>query len=100
MPIIHVSYGEGSFTTSDLINHIQSNLRSEFIIQGQQACSYDDHSKPKSLDYWVRDKSTLRDTKQATNDLVQTLVRTGQFEEGVFLCPDSGRKCKGIKMVT
>ncbi len=99
MPTIQVSYGQGSFTTSDLIHYIRHTLLTDHIIQGHQKFSYADHTKPKSLDRWVRDKSTQPDTMQATNDLIETLVRTGQFEEGKFVCPDSGEKCKGIKIV-
>ena len=38
------------------------------------------------------------DTKQAVNEVIQQLVATGDFEEGCFLCPDSGRMCKGIRL--
>jgi hypothetical protein len=27
------------------------------------------------------------------------LVNTGDFEEGEFICPDSGRKCKGLRIL-
>jgi hypothetical protein len=52
------------------------------------------------LDCWLRDNYAQNpDTKQAVNELVDALVMTGEFEEGLFICPDSGRICKGIRIV-
>jgi hypothetical protein len=87
--------GEG-FSVSYLIIYLQASNK-DFIIQGQRACCLAEHPKPSSLDVWLRKNFTSRqDTKQATNDLVQQITKTGLFEEGWFTCPDSGRKCKGI----
>ncbi len=89
--------GEG-FMISYLVTYLQES-RKDYIIQGQVNCSLADHPKPNSLDVWFRKHFTSRqDTKQATNDLLQEIIKTGLFKEGVFTCPDSGRKCKGIKL--
>jgi hypothetical protein len=90
--------GEG-FSVGYLITYLQASNQ-EFIIQGQRACSLDDHPKPHSLDFWLRQNFTsMQDKIQATNELVQAITKTGLFKEGWFTCPDSGRKCKGIRLV-
>jgi hypothetical protein len=89
--------GEG-FSVSYLITYLQASNQ-DFIIQGQRTCPLVDHPKPHSLDVWLRSNFTSRqDRKQATNELVQEITKTGLFEEGWFTCPDSGRKCKGIRL--
>ena len=89
--------GDG-FSVSYLITYLQESRR-KYIIQGQSNCRLADHPKPKSLDVWLRSNFTSRqDTKQATNDIVQYILKTGLFEEGKFTCPDSGRRCKGIRL--
>lgn len=89
--------GEG-FMISYLVTYLQES-RKDYIIQGQVNCSLADHPKPNSLDVWFRKHFTSRqDTKQATNDLLREIIKTGLFKEGMFTCPDSGRKCKGIKI--
>jgi len=90
--------GDG-FYVSQLIAHIRSTGR-DYIIQGQQKCIRKRHTKPHSLDMWLRKGFTNRqDTKQADNQVIQALVLTGLFTEGKFICPDSDRSCKGIKLV-
>lgn len=89
--------GEG-FSVGYLITYLQVSNK-DFIIQGQRACNLDDHPKPNSLDVWLRRNFTSRqDKKQATNELMNEIIKTGLFEEGWFTCPDSGRKCKGIRL--
>jgi hypothetical protein len=89
--------GEG-FSVDYLVTYLQASNK-EFIIQGERACNLDDHPKPHSLDVWLRKNFTSRpDKKQATNDLVHEITRTGLFKEGWFTCPDSGRRCKGIRL--
>ena len=85
------------FDTDDLLSHIRSSGIS-FIIQGQQHCPLAEHTKPSSLDVWLRENYTnKRDTAQATNEVIANLVRTGLFREGEFRCPDNGRPgLKGI----
>ena len=90
--------GEG-FSIDYLITYLQVSNK-DYIIQGQRSCCLEEHPKPNSLDAWLRRNFTSRqDTKQATNDLMQEIVKTGPFREGWFTCPDSGRKCKGIELV-
>lgn len=99
MPTILLPYGNSEFESNDLREHILNSGLS-FIIQGQKACRRADHPKPRSLDCWLRDNyANCPDTKQAVNEVIEDLIATGDFEEGVFLCPDSGRACKGIRVL-
>ena len=99
MPYIHLPYGDSMFDSDDLIDHIRKTGR-DYIIQGQIACTRANHTKPSSLDVWLRDRYARNsDTKQAVNDVIDALVYTGDFEEGRFVCPDNGRVCKGIRIV-
>lgn len=93
--------GEGTgFDMDDLLNHIRSSGLS-YIIQGQQNYTLANHTKPSSLDVWLRTNyANNPDTRQATNEVIVSLVRTGLFREGRFVCPDSGRPgLKGIEII-
>ena len=93
--------GSGAgFDTDDLLNHMKSRGVS-YIIQAQQNCTLDKHTKPSSLDVWLRKNyANNSDVKQATNDVIASLVRSGLFREGKFRCPDSGNSgLKGIEIV-
>jgi hypothetical protein len=100
MPMINLPYGGTSFNSDDLKKYIKSTGRN-YIIQGQTACARDKHPKPNSLDYWLRGKcdNYLINTKQAVNEVITALEETGEFEKGNFICPDSGNRCKGIKIL-
>lgn len=99
MAIIILPHGYSEFDSDDLKAHIKSTGRT-YIIQGQKACNRNEHPKPKSLDCWLRDNYAHNpNTKQAVNEVIAALVNTGDFEEGKFDCPDSGEKCKGIKLI-
>ena len=99
MPMIELPYGDNEFDSDDLKAHIRTIGR-DYIIQGQKACSRADHLKPRSLDCWLRDNYAKNpDTKQAVNKVMIALVKTGDFEEGNFICPDSGQRCKGIRIL-
>ena len=99
MPKIGLPYGDSEFDSDDLKAHIRATGRN-YIIQGQKACNRRDHPKPRSLDCWLRDNYAKNpNTKQAVNEVMATLVNTGDFEEGEFICPDSGRKCKGVRLL-
>jgi hypothetical protein len=90
---------DSGFRVSDLVAHLR-NIRREYIIQGQQNCAFIDHTKPHSLDYWLRDGYTDRkNSKQATNEVVDDLIDTGTFEIAYLPCPDSGRWCKALMLV-
>ena len=85
-----------SFSTDDLKNYIRKSGR-DFIIQGQQQCTLANHTKKLSLDYWLRENYAGNpDTRQAVNSVIADLVKTGEFEEGRFSCPETGMICKGI----
>jgi hypothetical protein len=95
----HGGPGAG-FDEQELIDHINSKFR-DHIIQGQQQCSLENHTKPNSLDYWLRVNHAKgkQDTKQAVNEVIQQLVETGKFVvEESLVCPDSGRECKGLRL--
>lgn len=99
--MIKLPYGgrNAKFDEQELIEHIRKSFRN-YIIQGQQNCSLLNHTKPNSLDYWLRvNYAEESDTKQAVNEVMDQLVETGLFEiEDDLPCPDSGRPCKGIKL--
>lgn len=90
----------GMFNVNELIEHMR-NCDLENLIQGQQECRFAAHTKKKSLDYWIRERCVKnRDQKQADNGVIAQLVSTGFFrEDAKLLCPDTGRKCKGIVFV-
>ncbi len=98
MATIRLPFGQNSFSTEELKNYIQKSGR-DYIIQGQQKCTIANHTKPNSLDYWLRENYARNpDTKQAENEVISDLVQTGEFEEGKYMCPDSGRTCKGVQI--
>ena len=97
----HGGKGAG-FYVSQLKTHIRSTGR-DYIIQGQQKCTLKGHTKPHSLDVWLRGfvNNNCKDTAQAVNQVIQALVDTGQFEiDRQLVCPDSGRRCKGLRLLT
>lgn len=99
MAIIVLPYGNNIFDSNDLKAHIKTTGRN-YIIQGQIACCRANHLKPKSLDCWLRDNYARNpDTKQAVNEVIESLLKTGDFKEGKYSCPDSGNKCKGIELL-
>lgn len=96
--MITLPYG-GQFDENALVSHIRKSKRN-YIIQGQQKEPRARHTKPQSLDYWLRQFGLNEDTKQAENSVVDALVATGLFKKKDNLrCPDSGRLCKGIELV-
>jgi hypothetical protein len=93
--MIRLPYG-GQFNVYDLIKHIRASNR-HYIIQGQQVASLADHTKPQSLDYWLRQFGLNENTKQAENSVVVDLVATELFrKDSNLICPDTGRRCKGL----
>lgn len=99
LPMIVLPYGNNSFNPNDLKECVRRSGRN-YIIQGQVACRRANHPKPSSLDCWLRDNYAQNpDTKQAVNEVIRALVNTGEFAEGEFICPDSGTRCKGIRIV-
>lgn len=98
--MISLSYG-GHFDEELLMQHLRDTGR-DFIIQGQQACSLAAHTKPRSLDYWLRKHvAPNQDTKQADNEVLTALANTGHFSiEEDLACPDSGFPCKGLRLLS
>ncbi len=91
--------GGVSFDVQFLIDHISTSGR-DYIIQGGQNARRD-KIKPSSLDAWLRDNfANNPDTKQATHEVIEDLVKTGLFCEGKFKCPTSGIYCKGIQIIS
>lgn len=90
----------GAFDEDLLIAHLRGMGRNS-IVQAQQNQSLADHTKPRSLDYWLRTNGAENpDTKQAENDVIAALVRTGMFVvDDNILCPDSGQLCKGLRLL-
>ncbi|MFZ5452752.1 MAG: hypothetical protein ACOZF2_12925 [Thermodesulfobacteriota bacterium] len=99
MPIIELPHGNASFDSDDLKGYIRATGRN-YIIQGQQNCSRKNHTKPQSLDCWLKGNCTqYSDTKQAVNEVIYGLINTGEFREGRYICPDTGRWAKGIQII-
>jgi DNA-3-methyladenine glycosylase I len=99
---IHLPHGgSGSgFRLSQLVDYVQRSGR-DYIIQAQQQCKLREHTKPHSLDVWLRkNHAAIPDTAQAVNSVMRALEATGRFEiVQKLVCPDTGRKCKGLKLV-
>ena len=99
MAIINLPHGNASFNSDDLKEYIRATGRN-YIIQGQVNCNRQNHPKPQSLDCWLRENCTqYSDTKQAVNKVINSLINTGEFKEGRFICPDTGRWVKGIQIL-
>lgn len=93
-------YGNRQFHLSRLIRELIENRRMDYIIQGQQEVTYNNHSKQSSLDYWLRTIANNSNMKQATNAVINQICDTGLFEITEDLqCPDAGTRCKGIRLV-
>ncbi len=90
---------EARFPIDALVEHLRTSGR-DYIIQGQINCTLAKHPKPQSLDVWLRKNFTSRkDTKQATNEIVDQLCATGLFTVERLRCPDSGNLCKAIRLL-
>lgn len=95
--MIRLPFG-GHFDEHDLVSYIRASGR-DYIIQGQQAVARARHTKPQSLDFWLRQFAPNPDTKQAENSVLENLVATKLFVIVAELrCPDSGGRCKGIRL--
>lgn len=96
--MIHLTEG-GEFDEMELVNYIHESGQN-YIIQGQQNVSQNDHTKANSLDFWLRPFGGNPDTTQADNLVLDALVDTGLFEIDMQLqCPITGERCKGIKII-
>jgi hypothetical protein len=75
--MIRLPYG-GQFDERELVTYIRASRR-DYIIQGQQAVAKANHTKPHSLDYWLRQFANNPDTKQGEASVIEALVATGLF---------------------
>jgi hypothetical protein len=99
MAIIRLPYGNNTFDSNVLTEHIISKGRN-YIIQGKINCTRANHNKQNRLDCWLRDNyAENADIRQAVNEVIRNLVKTNKFMEDRFICPDSGRICKGIRII-
>lgn len=91
--------GNSSFNLALVIRKLITTGK-PYIIQGQQQVSFENHTKPNSLDYFIRSEiAKSKDTAQATNDVINQICATGLFKiNNALVCPDSGKKCKGIEL--
>ena len=98
---ICLPYGgpQASFPIQNLVDYIQAVNRNYIIIGGAN-CTFVEHTKFQSLDYWIRKNYTDRqDTRQAVKEVINNIVASGRFEEREgLICPDSGRHCKGLAL--
>jgi hypothetical protein len=71
------------------------------MIVGAQNHSYRSHTKPESLDYWLRSLVIVqqRDTRQVCKSVLNEIVASGYFELGKRRCPVSNVKCKALILV-
>ncbi|MDA8245937.1 hypothetical protein [Acidithiobacillus sp.] len=97
--MINLPYGGGSqFDEKDLILHIRTSGR-DYIITGGCNCVLKDHTKPHSLDFWLRSKTRNNGVRQTCQELIDDLVATGLFvKEHGLMCPDSRRPCSGVRL--
>ena len=75
--MIPLRYG-GQFDERELVEYIRATPRN-YIIQGQQRAAKANHTKPHSLDYWLRQFAHNPDTKQAEASIIEALVATHLF---------------------
>ena len=93
--MIDLTYG-GTFNEQHLLDYINQSGRN-YIIQGQENCTLQNHPKPQSLDYWLRQFADKPDMKQADNEVVAALIATGLFTlSNNLICPTSDQRCKGL----
>lgn len=91
--------GGGYFTAAQLVEHIRTTGRN-YITQGQQVCNLELHTKPNSLDVWLRKLAANPNTKQADSVVTGYLLETGAFQYGPVTCPDSGHSVKGLRLTS
>ncbi|MHB9033374.1 MAG: hypothetical protein ACYC6L_10035 [Anaerolineae bacterium] len=72
----------------------------DYIILGGTNCTLEHHTKPSSLDYWLRLRFPLhQDILLADKQVAKELVATGCFRTARYLrCPDDGRLCRGLRL--
>ncbi len=95
---IFLPYGNNEFEIEKLISYVKS-LPEKYIIQGHAKCTFEEHKKKKSLDYWLRKNYVKnKDTMQAVSSVIEEIEKTGHFVKGKYMCPETGKKCGGLKL--
>jgi hypothetical protein len=88
----------GAVNLDSIISHF-NECGGEMVL-GAIKTKFADHNKHRSLDYWLRSNGArIPDQMQAESSLVEQLVGTGHFQAIVMACPDTGRQCKGLKLL-
>jgi len=99
---IKLPYGGpgAGFRVSELVKHIRGTGR-DYIIQGGQDVTLAKHTKPNSLDVWLRTRfATNPDTRQTAEEVMNALEATGRFQVVRGLrCPESGRLVNGLRLL-
>lgn len=71
------------------------------IIIGQQHVALANHTKDRSLDYWLRTNiAGNQDTAQATNEVIEQICNSGLFvRSNNLMCSNTNQVCSGIELV-
>ncbi len=90
--------GGGQVDLAKLVEFVKNS--GGVVIIGDAQLALNNHTKPYSLDYWLRTNGAVNpDTKQATNEWIDTvLLPTGLFERTVALDVNTNRECKAIRL--
>jgi hypothetical protein len=87
----------GSISLDSLIHFFRENGGQ--VVLGAVKAIFKEHNKTSSLEYWLRlNGAQNRNQMQAESLLVDKLLSTGYFEAAMLPCPETGRRCKGIKL--
>ena len=97
--MIELRYTGMAFDEQELIDFMKASDL-QHMVQGQTIRAFEQHTKPLSLDVWLRNYfPQKRDTKLADNYVIDALVKTGKFIAKREECPKTGRRCKAIRLV-
>jgi len=99
--MIGLPFGGGAvFNEHDLVDYIRAfRPPRDYIIIGASKVVMAKHRKPHSLDYWLRQRSRNRNTMQAVTSVIDDLIAARLFVvEDDLPCPDSHRRCKGLRL--
>jgi hypothetical protein len=99
--VIDLPHGGGArFNEHDLVDFVLAfKPPRNYIIIGASRVALAKYHKKHTLDYWLRGRSRSRDTTQAVESVIDALVATGLFvDEEKLLCPESHRKCRGLRL--
>jgi hypothetical protein len=86
-----------SFEITELLDELEKR-KTNFIIIGAMKATLKTHTKPHSLDYWLRELSIvkLKNTMQATKEVQNSIVNTGRFFLEKRRCPISSNYCNAL----